>query len=683
MLRRHLLLALVLLVVACGGTHIPEKEPVRMDVPAPEAAQLVAEEQPMMAAPGEGSVRGAAGIAWEVAPGTFVPVTGADPQLGSPTAPVTIVVFGDFQCPFTAKYVATLSAVLRHRGADTVRLVWKDNPLPFHTRARPAAIAGESVFHLGGSPAFFRFHDLVFENQRELANIDLAALAEKAGVDPRAFRSINDSEAYAGLIDGDVALGEQVGVRGTPASFVNGVFLSGAQPIEKVEELVDQALSEAQALARQGVPPTQIYAQVSDTHAAEKPAPPLPTPSPSEDDKTVWRVPVGSSPIKGNKSALVTIVLFSDIQCPFCSRVQPTVDAILTEYSNKVRLVWKHQPLPFHARAEPAAQVLIEARAQRGDKVFYDAVDLLFANQRSLEDTDLLGYGKTLGLDVGRVQKAIEKHTHKAIIDEDAALAADVEASGTPHFFINGRRLVGAQPAEKFRTVIDEELAKAQKLVAAGTPAAQVYETLQKGAKAGPELDRIMVPGSTAKLPGKGAKVGAKVVIQVFGDLQCPFCKRANATIDDLIAANPGKVRVVYRHLPLPMHKDAQLAAEAAMEAFRQKGDAGFWKMVEMLYDAQSSGIDRPVLEAKAAELGLDLAAFRDALDTGRHRAAVQADKALADALGISGTPAFAVNDYYVSGAQPLSKFQRIVNKALGPYEAPGPGAKVMKTSKP
>lgn len=682
MLRRYLLLVLLLLV-ACGGAQSPEKEPVRMDVPAPGAAQVAADEGVSVPPPSEGAARGEGGIAWDVAPGTFVPVTGADPQLGSPTAPVTIVVFGDFQCPFTAKYVSTLSAVLRHRGADTVRVVWKDNPLSFHPRARPAAIAAESVFHLGGSPAFFRFHDLVFENQRELGSIDLAALAERAGVDPRAFRSINDSEAYAGLVDGDAALAEQVGVRGTPASFINGLFLSGAQPIEKVEELVDQALGEAQALARQGVPPTQIYAQVSDKHAADKPAPPLPTPTPAEDDKTVWRVPVGSSPVKGNKSALVTIVLFSDIQCPFCSRVQPTVDALLTEYPNKVRLVWKHQPLPFHVRAEPAAELLIEARAQRGDKAFFDAVDLLFANQRSLEDTDLLGYAKTLGLDVGRVQKAIEKHTHKAIIDEDTGLATDVEASGTPHFFINGRRLVGAQPADKFRALIDEELAKAQKLVASGTPASQVYETLQKGAKAGAELDRIIVPGPTNKLPGKGAKVGAKVVIQVFADLQCPFCKRANATIDELIAANPGKIRVVYRHLPLPMHKDAQLAAEAAMEAFRQKGDDGFWKMVELLYDAQTGGLERPVLEAKAAELGLDMAAFKDALDTGRHRAAVQADKALADSLGISGTPAFAVNDYYVSGAQPLSKFQRVVNKALGPYAAPGPGAKVMKVANP
>src|SRR5262249_14983607 len=154
-----------------------------------------------------------------------------------------------------------------------------------------------------------------------------------------------------------------------------------------------------------------------------------------------------------------------DFQCPFCKRVEETLKRVRSDYGDKVRLVWKNEPLPFHPRALPAAELALEARAQKGDAGFWAAHDKLFESQPKLEDSDLEDVAKSLGLDVAKVKSAIATQRYKRAIDAEADEADDLQASGTPHFFINGRRLVGAQPYEKFQKLIDEELVKAKALV--------------------------------------------------------------------------------------------------------------------------------------------------------------------------------------------------------------------------
>jgi len=115
------------------------------------------------------------------------------------------------------------------------------------------------------------------------------------------------------------------------------------------------------------------------------------------------------------------------------------------------------------------------------------------------------------------------------------------------------------------------------------------------------------------------------------------------------------------------MHPNAVPAAEAAMEAFRQKGDRGFWAMYELLFAAQGQpgALARPALDGYAAQLGLNMADFAVALDTHEHRARVEADSDVASAAKIDGTPAFVINGYFVSGAQGLHTFERTVQRAL------------------
>ncbi|WP_437941311.1 DsbA family protein [Sorangium sp. So ce341] len=594
-----------------------------------------------------------------------VPVSSKDPVWGARTAPVTMVVFSDFECPFCTRVETTISQLKEKYGPEKLRIVWKNNPLPFHKNARPAALAAETVFRLGGSKAFWKFHELAFQNQKSLTPDNFEKWAGEAGVDKAKFKAAYDRQEYMAKIDADMAVGKSSGVTGTPASIINGVFLSGAQPIDKFTAVIDEQLKAAQAAIAAGTKPDKVYAKLAAENKAKAP-PQKERERPQEDDKTVWKVPVGDAPAKGPATALVTIVEWSDFQCPFCSKVVPTIDEILKTYGDKVRFVWKNNPLPFHQRAEPAAELAMEARAQKGDKGFWDAYYLLWKNQQKLSDEDLLGYAKELGLDVEKVKAAIATKKHGAGIAADQELADDLQASGTPHFFINGRRLVGAQPIDKFKTIIDEEIKKAEGMLAKGVAAKDLYAEIIKDGKEPPPPERKEIAPPPPNSPWKGGE-RAKVVMQVFSDFECPFCKRVEDTVAQISKTYGDKLKIVWRHRPLPMHKNAPLASEAAQEAYAQKGNAGFWAYHEVLFknQGQPDAFSRASLEKYAEEQGLDMTKFKKALDANTHKAFVDSENSVADKAGISGTPAFVVNGYFISGAQPFSKFKKLIDKAL------------------
>ena len=590
-----------------------------------------------------------------------IPVSSEDPVWGNRNAPVTIVVFSDFQCPFCSRVEPTLDQVKSTYGPEKVRIVWKNQPLPFHDKAKPAAEAAQTVFALKGSEAFWKFHDLAFKNQKDLGPESYEKWAVAAGVDLAAFKRELATKKAAKKVDDDQALANRVGANGTPAFRINGAELSGAQPFDKFKELIDKELGKAQAKIAAGTPKDRIYVEMSKENF-KAPAKQEEDEDEKEDTKTVWKVPVGNSPQLGPKDAIVTIVEFSDFQCPYCKRVEETLTKIRETYKDKVRLVWKHEPLPFHPRAEPASQLSLEARAQKGEKGFWDAHHKLFESQPKLEDADLENIAKELGLDVAKVKAAIANKKFKKEIDADMELADDVQASGTPHFFVNGRRLVGAQPFDKFQKLIDEEIKKFEDQK--GKVAASAwYDSLMKDAKGAPEPEKKQAPPVPAGAPYKGG-ANAKVVIQEWSDFQCPFCSRVEGTVQEIMKTYGDKVKFVWRDKPLPMHADAPLASEAAREALKQKGPDGFWKMHDKMF-ANQQKLKREDLDGYAKEIGLDMDKFKAALDNRTHKAAVDADDKAGTDIGISGTPAFLINGYYVSGAQPFQKFKKLIDRAL------------------
>jgi len=178
------------------------------------------------------------------------------------------------------------------------------------------------------------------------------------------------------------------------------------------------------------------------------------------DPAKVYGYPLGDSPAKGPSDAWVTLVEISDFQCPYCSRVVPTLKELKEKYANDLRIVYKYNPLPFHNRAKPAAKA---AECAREQGKFWEMHDALFAGQKDLEDQSLENYAKSVGADVGKWKACYASNKYDSRIDADQSLSGTFGARGTPAFFINGRFLSGAQPATAFQAVIDEELEKAKK----------------------------------------------------------------------------------------------------------------------------------------------------------------------------------------------------------------------------
>jgi protein-disulfide isomerase len=158
----------------------------------------------------------------------------------------------------------------------------------------------------------------------------------------------------------------------------------------------------------------------------------------------------------GGANAPVTIVYFSDYECPFCSRAESVVDQVMKQYGDKIRLVFRDYPLPFHPNARPAAEAASCANAQGK---FWEYHAKLFANQNDLGADKLTAYAEQVGLDKGKFADCLAKKPYTAAIDKDMADAQKVGVNGTPAFFINGRMLSGAQPFDKFKEIIDDELA--------------------------------------------------------------------------------------------------------------------------------------------------------------------------------------------------------------------------------
>jgi protein-disulfide isomerase len=167
------------------------------------------------------------------------------------------------------------------------------------------------------------------------------------------------------------------------------------------------------------------------------------------------KVATANSPARGSTSAPIELIEFSDFQCPFCLRADPTVQQVLKTYGDRIRFVYRHFPLPNHPNARPAAEAAMCANDQGQ---FWPYHDRLFANPTKLSDADLKQHAAELGLNESLFNACVDAHKHKAEIDADVRDGEQAGVNGTPAFFINGRAISGAQPFDVFKKIIDEEL---------------------------------------------------------------------------------------------------------------------------------------------------------------------------------------------------------------------------------
>jgi protein-disulfide isomerase len=200
--------------------------------------------------------------------------------------------------------------------------------------------------------------------------------------------------------------------------------------------------------------PPALQKVVQDALKAQRPQRPPELPL-EEKIKRAIKVDLNNAPTLGPDTAPVTIVEFSDFQCPFCGRVEPTLKQLLKDNSGKLRLAFRNNPLPFHQNAASAAKASMAAKDQGK---YWQMHDALFDNQKDLSEDAIRKIAKDVGLNMAKFEKDWKSNKYDESIAKDMDFARSNGASGTPSFFINGVLLTGAQPIQSFQQLIDKLL---------------------------------------------------------------------------------------------------------------------------------------------------------------------------------------------------------------------------------
>lgn len=165
--------------------------------------------------------------------------TAGYPTWGNANAPVTIVEFSDFECPYCSRAVPTIDRIKKEYGPDKVRIIFRDMPLPSHPRANFASLAAHCADEQG---KFWEFHDTLFQNQRKLEDSDLKEYAKQHNLDGAKFASCYEAKKHQGTIEKSKAEAQKLGIQATPSFVINGTLLQGAQPFERFKEKIDKAI---------------------------------------------------------------------------------------------------------------------------------------------------------------------------------------------------------------------------------------------------------------------------------------------------------------------------------------------------------------------------------------------------------------------------------------------------------
>ena len=578
------------------------------------------------------------------------------PRLGPKHARVTIIAISDYECHYCRRVEPTLQRLLRTYGKD-LAVVWKNNPLPFHRNALPAAAAALAAqrqkrfraYHarLVGAPLkrtplrpVRPHHKPPSQPAPRLDDAALVRMAREVRLNLKRFEKDRRDPRLIAQIRNEQAAANALGLSGTPSFFINGRSLVGAQPYERFKKVVDEELDATRALR-----PADAHRRRAKLHLRttfdlywSTLVEGRRTPKGSTRGLPMGStrvLPRGHEPSVGPADAPVTVVTFMDFECPFCSRTFPILRRLQAAHAADVRLVFKHLPLSFHDRAEPSARAAIAAHAQGR---FWEMAERLLRNRRLLSDSHLAEHAKALNLDPERFDAALESPETTGVLRLDARDVVGAHVMGTPQTFINGRRVAGARPAAVFEAVLGTELALAKAVMAAGVPRAQVSERLVRPGAWAQVLDPAAAPAASLAVTGHPTLGGGPVEVQAFVDL---FYLRGRQVLQRLREAvtEPElarRVRLVVRPLA-PLHREpSRRAAVAALAAYRQ---GAFWDVLARL-PAGPHGLLLPdSYDAAAEDAGLDWGAWLADMADPDLASGVAADQAAAAALGIAADP--------------------------------------------
>ena len=349
------------------------------------------------------------------------------PSRGPENAPITIVEFADFQCPYCYQLLDELYQVTEAYD-DQILMVYRHFPL---TNIHPdALVSAEASMCAEEQGRFWEMHDAMFANQSALGLLSLEQTARRIGMDGAAFDECMESRKYQAEVEEDLRVGRELGITGTPVLFINGRFMSGVKDAEAIEAVVLDELERAGVdIEKRRLEPRR-FDVAADGH-----------------------------PAKGPADATVTIVEFADFQCPFCQQLIGTLDRVMGTYGDDVRLVYRQFPIEtIHPFAQKAAEASLCAEDQGR---FWEMHDAMVKDQLGLDVGALKAAARALGLDGRSFDRCLDSGTHAAEVAEDLAAGRAVGVTGTPALFINGRYLEGIQRFETLAEIIDDELERA------------------------------------------------------------------------------------------------------------------------------------------------------------------------------------------------------------------------------
>jgi protein-disulfide isomerase len=359
--------------------------------------------------------------------------------------------------------------------------------------------------------------------------------------------------------------------------------------------------------------------------------------------------------VKGSPDAKVTMVEWSDYQCPYCSKYASEAGKQIDEEyvkPGKVRIVFRDFPLQsIHPFAEKASEAARCAGELGGSTAYWLMHDRLFATQDdwSAKDDPVSAF-KALAVeakvDAAQFAKCLDSGAQAKAIEDSMTAGSALGLQATPTLMLGDDKTEGAYPFEAFKEKIDV-------LLGGGTlPTPTVPPTPEYV-----EVDAPKVEAAIGDAPAQGA-ADAPITFIEYSDFQCPYCsgffEASNKTLIDEFVKT-GKVRYAFKDFPLAqLHPNAEKAAEAAHCARDQGGDEAFWKMHDALFGQQSTWADlenpADALAKLATDAGLDGGALKACLEAGTHAKTVEDSFNEALNLGISGTPTFVINGWMLPG---------------------------------
>ncbi len=387
------------------------------------------------------------------------------PYRGEPDAPITLYEYSDYQCPFCSRYFVQTEPALdeSYVRSGQVRVVFRDFPLvDLHPNAPPAHVAANCVADQGAE-SYWKMHALLFQTQSAWSNATdpmsyFTQLAEQVGVDMALFSSCVESGDKDAGIEAGIAEARGKGFSGTPSfEFVRTATdeafpLVGAQPYDQFSAMLDTLLAG-------GTPQTEQAQEGSDEIPFWATAEGL-VPDPDRPGYTM-----AGDFYRGDPAATVTVIEFSDLQCPFCRKhsleTQPILDEQFVD-TGQIYWVFKHFPLSIHPQA-PAAGVATECAAAQGK--FWEMHETLFNTMADWSISDpnpfFIDLAGELALDVDQFTTCLTDPATKALVDEDLA-AGTPFVRGTPTFIVlydgQGSIIPGALPADRFTEILQQVL---------------------------------------------------------------------------------------------------------------------------------------------------------------------------------------------------------------------------------